>query len=1030
VTPLLLILGSIAVHAQAASAEAGSPVELNSGWLLQSANKLSMDGGQISTPQGQGGTWLKAVVPGTVLTSLVADGVYPDPLFGENNRPDRIPDDLAKQTYWYRDEFNATSPTPGRHVWLYFQGVNYIAEVWLNGRDLGSIRGAFARGRFDATEYLVKSGTNVLAVQITPPPDPGKTHEKTQATGTGPNGGILSQDGPTFLCSLGWDWIPTIRDRNIGIWQGVWLESTGPVLVQDPYVESKLPLPDISNADLTITADLKNATNQAQQGTFKANVAGIEVRLPVSLAPGEAKTVRISPQLEPSLHIQHPKLWWPNGFGPQNLTQLKAEFDVEGGVSDSKEIMFGIRQMGYSVPGSDNLTLTVNGVPVVAKGGDWGMDEAMKRIPVERLDAMIRMHRDANYTIIRNWVGQSTSNAFYDLCDKYGILIWDEFFQPNPSDGPNPVDPDMYLANVRDKILRYRYHPCVALWCARNEGNPPEAIGKGIEQFIHELDPTRLYQASSTDGRGVRSGGPYRWRTPKEYYDFNEPFKTEIGSMSVPTLESIKAMMPASDLEVINDDWAEHDFCAGAQDGGNYPYELASRFGAPANLADFVRKAQVANYEAFRAMYEGRLCKLFQPTSGVITWMSNPAQPSFVWQLYAHDLEPNSSLFGVKEACEPVHVMLNEVTNHLMVVNNTASTYHAVVAKAVIYNLLGAVRQSVLTKLDLEPSSVADGGEIDFHEADLSDVYFVELNLSTPAGKLLSHNFYWRAKAGHPDDLSALAGLPMASLAFTTHLKATGGRSLTTVDITNRSHSVALMTHLQLRTEVSQERVLPVFYSDNYISLVPGQTRRVTIEADVKNLLGQTPMIAVDGWNAEVGQVAGPVKVALNRDAAVFSSAPVPASPPDHVRIECGTGPTGFYRFGQVDSPEDTRDRDFEGGYGMRVRGVLQGEVKGARVFPTTYRIPVDRRYRYTVVLTFLETRFQAGERKFNVDINGSRLLSDFDIAAEAGPNKPDVKTFPGIAPNADGKIVIALTKGSVDQPTISGIEIRMTPNK
>ena len=245
---------------------------------------------------------------------------------------------------------------------------------------------------------------------------------------------------------------------------------------------------------------------------------------------------------------------------------------------------FGVRKITYSLPGSDNLALSVNGVPVMAKGGDWGMDEAMKRIPRKRLDAQVRMHQLANYTMIRNWVGQSTSEDLYDLCDQYGILLWDEFFEPHPADGPIPQDVELYLANVRDKILRFRNHPCIALWCARNEGDPPPAIGQGIQKLINELDPGRLYQPSSTSGRGVNSGGPYHWRTPREFYTFGEAFKTEIGSMSVPTLEAIHAMMPAKDWEVINDDWAEHDFCAGAQQGDRYPEIIASRYGFPSNL--------------------------------------------------------------------------------------------------------------------------------------------------------------------------------------------------------------------------------------------------------------------------------------------------------------------------------------------------------------------------------------------------------------------------------------------------------------
>ena len=243
-------------------------------------------------------------------------------------------------------------------------------------------------------------------------------------------------------------------------------------------------------------------------------------------------------------------------------------------ISDAQDVTFGIRKITYAVPGSDNLTLSVNGVPVVAKGGDWGMDEAMKRIPRARLEAQIRMHKLANYTIIRNWVGQSTSEDFYDLCDKYGILLWDEFFQPNPSDGPNPPDTALYLANVREKILRFRSHPCIALWCGRNEGFPPPDINTGIQALMDELDTHRLYQPSSTDGRGVHSGGPYRWQTPRAYYRVDAPFKTEIGSVSIPTLEAVQAMMPPKDWETINDDWAEHDLLRGAQAGDSYPVTL------------------------------------------------------------------------------------------------------------------------------------------------------------------------------------------------------------------------------------------------------------------------------------------------------------------------------------------------------------------------------------------------------------------------------------------------------------------------
>jgi beta-galactosidase/beta-glucuronidase len=592
---------------------------LRIGWRLQEVGKVLQTGEAISRSDYEPSGWYKATVPGTVLTTLANEGVYPEPLYGENNRPDKIPDTLCRTSYWYRTMFTPPSSWSGSRLWLTFKGINYTAEVWVNGRRLGNIQGAFARGIFDVTTNASVGKPNELAVHVFPQPHPGLTHEKTVATGTGPNGGVTGLDGPTFLCTIGWDWIPTIRDRDTGIWQDVVLSASGPVVLSDPAIASDLPLPRTDAADLTVQATVRNATDSAQSGVLSGAIERISFKENVSLAPHETRTIIFSPTTTPALRVKNPRLWWPNGYGPQNLYRLHLSFSVTGVVSDARDVSFGIRKITYALPGSDNLALSVNGVPVVAKGGDWGMDEAMKRLPRERLDAMIRMHQLANYTIIRNWVGQSTSDALYDLCDQYGLLLWDEFFEPHPSDGPIPQNIDLYLANVREKILRYRNHPSIALWCARNEGDPPAAIGEGIQKLIRELDPIRLYQPSSTSGRGVNSGGPYHWRTPREFYTFGEAFKTEIGSMSVPTLEAVQAMMPEKDWEVVNDDWAEHDFCAGAQQGDRYPEIISSRYGYPASLPDFVRKAQLANYEAFRAMYEGRFANLFRPVTGVIT---------------------------------------------------------------------------------------------------------------------------------------------------------------------------------------------------------------------------------------------------------------------------------------------------------------------------------------------------------------------------------------------------------------------------
>ncbi len=868
--PPVLFAGSSAV---AAPPPAGVLV-ISSGWQMQDAAKLSGtgagdQGSAISAPRYSTTGWYAATVPGTVLTTLVDNHVYPEPLYGENNRPDKIPESLNKTSWWYRTTVDVPKSFAHRHVWLNFDGINYSAEVWVNGRQAGGIRGAFIRGNFDISPLVKPGGRATIAVQVTPQPHPGIPHEHTIANGLGKNGGITAIDSPTFLSTIGWDWIPAIRDRDTGIWQRVYLSTSGPVLLKDPLVTTDLPLPRTDSADIGIHATLENLSDKPQSGVLKGSFADVAFEQPVTLAPHEKQTVALDPRTTPALHLAHPKLWWPNGYGPQNLYRLHLSFDQSKSVSDAQDITFGVRKITYTVPTSDNLSISVNGVRIFIRGGDWGLDEAMKRIPRARLEAMIRMHQLANMNLIRNWVGQSTDEDFYELCDKYGILLWDEFFQPNPSDGPNPTDLPTYLANVRDKILRFRNHPSIAVWCARNEGFPPKNIDDPLRTMMAELEPTRLYQPSSTDGRGVHSGGPYYWRPPQDYYVYEEAFKTEVGSVSVPTLESVQGMMPRKDWETINDDWAEHDLAKGAQRGDQYPLQLAARYGKVANLADFVRKAQLMNYEAFRAMYEGRNANMFAPVTGIITWMSNPAQPSFVWQIYHHDLEPNSSLFAVKKAGEPVHVQLNESDWNVEVVNNLPQALTAAKASVSIYRLDGTIAWQHEYAVNAEPSSTVRLGAIDW-PTDLGDVHFIQLTLHDRTGTPVSDNFYWRANAEHSADLHALDELKPVTLDAQLARRDENGRCLITVTLHNPGAQVALMTHLQLRRRASGERVLPVFYSDNYISLVPNESKTITVEAALSDLKGDSALLVVDGWNVGITPAhTANVAIELNENAQV-----------------------------------------------------------------------------------------------------------------------------------------------------------------
>ena len=858
---LLIALGSFSCFAQEDRLALG-------GWQMQDVAQVSAPASSVAGPGYATTGWYKATVPGTVLTTLVDNKVYPEPLYGENMRA--IPESLNRTSYWYRTTLTVPANYRGRRTWLHFAGINYSAEIWVNGRQAGSMRGAFLRGDFDLTDFVQPGKRAIVAVLVSPQPHPGVPHEHTVKLGTGHNGGETSIDGPTFLSTIGWDWIPAVRDRDTGIWLPVTLSATGPVVLADPSVTSVLS-PDYRSADLAFSTNLENRTAQGVSGKLVGTITGdgreIAFTKDVTLGPGAKEVVSLSASSISAFHLKNPKLWWPNGYGDPNLYKLSVRFETSSGTSDGQAFQFGIRKVEYEVPDSESLTIVVNGVKVMVRGGDWGMDEAMKRISYDRLDAQFHMHALAHLNMIRNWVGQSTSPDFYDLADKYGILLWDEFFQPNPGDGPNVMDIPTYLANVTDKVLRYRNHPSIVVWCARNEGKPPEQLDQALATQMAKLDPLRLYQSSSTDGRGVSSHGPYYWRSPRFFYQLNEAFKTETGSVSIPTIESIQGMMPEKDWETINDDWAQHDMAAGAQRGDEYPFTLARRYGPIRNLADFVRKGQLANYEAFRAMYESRNSKMFRETTGVLTWMSEPAQPSFVWQIYHYDLEPNSALYATQKAGEMVHVQLNEADRNVEVVNNQGTPLHHLTLTQSIYRFDGTLDRRQSVPVTSIPASTAQKVYTLWVNPHITELYFLKLDLTDASGKLLSSNFYWQNVA--QDDYAGLMNLPTVTLAIQARSHISAEKTVFDVVVNNPTSHVALLTHLQLHRKASGNRVLPVFYSDNYLSLAPGESRALTIEAATKDLAGDAVLL-VDGYNVNVDSTDGTadtVDVRLNQNA-------------------------------------------------------------------------------------------------------------------------------------------------------------------
>jgi hypothetical protein len=377
-------------------------------------------------------------------------------------------------------------------------------------------------------------------------------------------------------------------------------------------------------------------------------------------------------------------------------------------------------------------------------------------------------------------------------------------------------------------------------------------------------------------------GGGYGWRTPAAFYRVqNLVFNTECGSASIPNLESIQAWLPPKDwfdANFPNDDWAEHDLVTGAGNpagAGAFQKVITTRYGPYAGLPEFVRKAQLADYEAYRAMYEARMAHLFDPCTAIITWMSNPAQPCFVWQIYDYSLEPFASFFAVKKACEPVHLEMTQDRFHAVIANHTATALAGFSARIRICNLDGTIKSDTTRPVANAPASAStDLGAIRFPD-DVSAVHFVKLELRDARGRVVSDNFYWRETK--PDDFTALDTIPDVTLDAKIKRRDAGGKCLLDVTLANPAKNVAVMAHVQLRNQRTNARVLPVYYTDNYISLLMGKSKTLTIEAAAKDLGGDPPLVVLDGWNvttpAKTFTAGGRSALAPNTNAIVVRPA-------------------------------------------------------------------------------------------------------------------------------------------------------------
>jgi hypothetical protein len=790
---------------------------------------------------------------------------------------------------------------------LTFKGINYAAEVWLNGARLGDIRGAFIRGVFDVTDRVKPGQVNVLAVRLSPPPHPGIPHEESIAAGPGENGGWVAIDGPTFAAAEGWDWIPGIRDRNTGLWQAVELRATGDVRLLDPHVVTLLPLPRTDSGDVSIVAPLVSTLARPTDVTLTASFEGVTVHKTLAVEPGRNE-IRLSPNEFSELRVRNPRLWWPNGYGEPALYHLKLSVSIAGTESDSTELRFGIRHVTYEYSLFDSsgrlrrvevdvargsalgerlidnthekikkspmgwaasltptgeksaavheladpleyphLTLRVNGVRILARGGNWGMDDSRKRIQRERLEPYFKLQKAANLNIIRNWMGTNTEDSFYELCDEYGMMVLNDFWASTQDFQVEPQDPQLFLQNAIDTVQRYRNHPSIVLWFGRNEGIPQPILNEGLGDVIAKYDGTRHFMGSS-NVVNLQGSGPYNYRPPVGYFtNLASGFSVETGTPSLSTLEAIEAMVPPADRWPLSDTIAYHDWHFGGNgDVKTFMETLATRYGEGKSLEDFERKAQMMNYETYRAVFEGLQAHMWTKNSGRLLWMTHPSWPSNHWQIYSHDYDTQASYYGVKKATEPLHPQMNLPDFTLSVINVTREAQPDL-------KLISQVWSLDNRSLSRREDSVSAAANAATHLATLAlepllreyGVVVVRLELRDHADKLLTENTYVQGRDDSAHQMLNELTPQRVDLQATSRRE--GDEQVASVRVTNKGTRAALSVKLTL-VDSEGIRVLPAIYSDNYLALLPGEVRDINIRYPALANKGTT--INVRGWDS------------------------------------------------------------------------------------------------------------------------------------------------------------------------------------
>lgn len=849
-------------------------ITLSDNWRIQSSESVSEKGAVISSIITNTNSWFPAKVPSTVLGTLVANGIYKNPYYGENLK--EIPTHVFKVPWWYTTNFQLEAEQVKNFATLKFHGINYKANVWLNGQliaDTQAIDGAYRITSFPVGDFI-QEGTNILAIEVIPP--------KPGDFSTG------------FV-----DWNPAPPDGNMGIFRPVTLHLHGEIHIENPFVQTRVNLQTLKEANIIISTDLTNASGKAISGSLIAHIGDMQLHKKIRVAPHTSQSIMLSSTEFPELFIKDPELWWPIHLGTPNLYTLKLEFLKDDVIIDATELRFGIREVEDYWLDDIHRGYKINGKKVLIKGGGW-TDDMLLMDTDEGIRAQVEYVKHMNLNCIRLEGIWGKDHKLYDLCDEHGILLmvgWSCHWEHEIHMGV-PVNErfgGVYrskdIAHVaqawEEQLIWLRNHPSIFVWTVASDKVPITELEQRYIDTFAQYDPTRPY-LNSTGGvgsdqhvvgsedviseisgsSGVKMLGPYAYTAPVYWFTDTQfggayGFNTETGpGAQVPQLESLKKMIPEDRLWPVNEVWNYHCGRYEFSDLSRFIKAINERYGSPDTLEEFDKKAQAMNYELMRPMFEAfQVYK--KRCTGLIQWMLNAAWPKMYWQLYDHYLNPTAAFYATKKALSPINLVYNYGDKLIYAINDHPYSIKNLQARIRILSINSEILKEEKISFSLEPdcsTPISDLSNI----AGLTTTYFVDLRLWDATANEISTNFYWLSTkeevldyeadlgdfAYHTPskeyaDLKQLNNLPKVQLEQEHYFEQKGADQMIKVQLKNTSDHLAFLINLKVVDKASDELILPIFWEDNFLNLLPGEDRIVFATYPFNG----EAQLKIEGWN-------------------------------------------------------------------------------------------------------------------------------------------------------------------------------------